>query len=458
MPTTTIPINPTISSNDPTIYLRRKSEITPKKNKDNVIVGCGKEFIRKGTDAATGIGLPILKVAFGLFGLIGGAVSAALFKENTAADWLSKALMIGGAILGALGVKNLMSFNKNAQSNVSEPAKTYITIDEALGKVCIDAVSNLSIANRDPQFKEFDISNLGPIRTNEANPEVRKAAIDLLKAYIDPKIVDILKATQEGNAPSKIIIRKIDSKDISLAEYRDRIATLVGYISASTPAPTPTPTDPESEVKTLLDSVLNNTTILPAHGFVEVYSISKWYENNKDSIKNLIGGKDKIELLKNSIGKPLGKDSKAFQYLKELQSAQNSLGVLDLVIKYVLNPENLTDPIKARNVIILRQALICGLGLKDKKKLDEIQEQLRKILEGDEAGTIKGIQKKLGNLKDYFDSPAVTEVLNNDKSSIIRTCKRPGVSSEKVNDDLIDDLNGVLADMDWYEISIRELR
>ncbi len=392
---------------------------------DNSIISSGTDFLQQGL----GVGLRLTKVIFGFLGVAGGAVLAAIFKEHTAADYGSKLLMVAGAILGVLGVKDLMSFNKNIQSKI-EPPKCNTEVDSAAGKECKKAIAELSKPELDPQFaKPIQSSNLGLIRANQSEPEVRKSAIELLKAYTKPGLVSHASTYKSG---VEYTITNIDSEPVSLATYSDRLANLVGYISANGNLDATDP-DAKAVVETVLKDLEIGTTqysrILPTD-FVDTYSAAKWYREThcekESSITDILGGNDKIALLQKCLDTgTVSKEAKA--YLDDVQKTQNYLAALDRVISYVQDPANLADPvknpIKARNVIILRQALICGLGLKGVDS-NEISERLDLRHEGEakaDGTKISGIQDKLKKINEFLRSENVRKFINDERFPIKRS-------------------------------------
>lgn len=407
-----------------------------------------KKFFQQGTEVT----VRFSKVVLGLLGVVGGAVAAAIFKENTAADWGSKALMIIGAILGVLGVKDLINFNKDLSTKI-EPEKCETAVSKPSGLACKKAAAELSKPQHDPQFtKKYDPSNPGAIRLNKANPDLRKAASELLGAYINPELIQHAGTYRKG---VEYTITNIDASNVSLAEYGDRIVTLLGYVFASIGASNQI----EPEFQAILDDINNYfngsfdyeasdkryVRVLPTD-FVDAYASSRWFLDHKgknNSIKDLIGNKDeKIALLTKCLKSTgIGPTRKeALEYLTSLQKAQNYLGALNKIICYVLDPKNLSDPAKARNVIVLRQALICGLGLKG-QNLDDIHNELNKVLQGEEISpdnTSLGLQDKLKELNEYMQSEKMASLLNNEKLPFLR-------NSTRISDP-------VLGDMSWYEI------
>lgn len=408
---------------------------------DSSIFNTGTDFLQQGL----GVGLRVTKVVFGLLGVAGGAVLAAIFKEHTAADYGSKVLMIAGAILGALGVKDLMSFNKSIQSKI-EPPKCNTAIDETVGKECKKAIAELSKPDLDPLFaKPVESSNLGIIRTNESNADVRKSAIELLKVYTKPELVTHAATYKSG---LEYTITNIDNEPVPLAVYSDRLAKLVGYVSASGNLDA-ADVDAKAVVETVLNNLETGTTqysrILPTD-FVDTYSAAKWYRENysaSDSITTLIGGDAEITELQNAVTN--GTISPATkEYLDKIQKAQNYLTALDRVISYVQNPDNLADPvknpIKARNVIILRQALICGLGLKG-ASAEQISAALSKFHTGEvgaDGNKIPGIQGKLKKINEFLKSEKIREIIDKETFPMKR-------SSTTISGD------DVLGGMVWYE-------
>src|SRR3989338_7113080 len=198
---------------------------------DNTFSAGGK-FLQSTFD----VGAKVSKIILGFLGLAGGAIAAAIFKENTAADWGSKVLMIAGAILGVLGVKDLINYNKDVGGKIQQEL-CYTEVGHADSKKCKEAISELNTQDKDPNFgKKYDQNDLGIIRQNKLEPTVRTAAVKLLQAYISADLVKHAGTYKNG---VEYQITNIDSKNVSLAEYGDRVALLVGYISASGGPPDP---------------------------------------------------------------------------------------------------------------------------------------------------------------------------------------------------------------------------
>ena len=402
-----------------------------------------------------GIAVRVTKVIFGFMGVVGGALMAALFKEHTAADYGSKILMILGAILGAWGVKDLLNYNKTVTTNPSNE-QCLTEVGPELSRDCKKAAMEVSKPQLDPSFtKKYDPINPGLIRLNKTDPNLRNTAFELLEQYTQFELIDHVKTYKSGIPYS---IANIDNEVLSLSDYRDRISMLLGYISASGPLDATEP-NVRDLVKAILSDVDNYyrkefNYDLDGYGyakalppdFLSLYSASSWYKTNhrgsNNSITNLIGGETMIQLLercRNTPGVGTTRED-TFKYLSDLQQAQNYLSALDRAICYVLDPNNLSDPQKARNVIILRQALICGLGLKG-KDLEHINAELDKIHQGEEgAGSgVHGLQAKIKQINNHIQSERFANIIND-----------PAFPFERISSTVTDDpvLNGQI----WYEI------
>lgn len=433
----------------------RQSAITGVRKQGGFVdnsISSGSQFLKTGF----GLGVKVAKIIFGFLGLVGGAVAAAIFKENTAADWGSKILMIAGAILGVLGVRDLLSFNKSLEEKI-QPEKCFTEVSDSLGKSCRNAIIDLGKQENDPHFADkYDPSNPGNIRTNKADPNVRKAAVELLKLYTNKELIDHA-ATYTGGV--EYHITNIDNKPLSLSDFGDRIVMLLGYIYASGPLDTSDP-DAKALVENILNDVDNRANpsfnyelsgnaiakVLPTD-FRDAYFVAKWYKNNhfhnNVSIMDLIGGVDKVQLLNKCLTtEGVGATSKDVKdYLTNLQQTQNYLTALDRIINYVHDPRNLSDPAKARNVIVLRQALICGFGLKS-QNLDAVNLEFLKVLKGEEpSGTTNylGLENKLQNLTSHIDSQVLLDFFRNERCPY----------TKNIHNITGDD---VLGSMVWYEI------
>jgi hypothetical protein len=407
-----------------------------------------KNFISSTLD----VGVKVSKIILGFLGLAGGAIAAAIFKENTAADWGSKVLMIAGAVLGILGVKDLINYNKDIGQKIeSEPCYTEVSPDDS--RRCKEAIAELNAQDRDPRFgRNYDQNEPGFINRNEFNPAIRTSAIKLLKAYIS---TDLVKHSGTYRSGTEYQITNIDSQNIALSEYGDRIGLLLGYISASGPLDN---TDPEARdlVSSILQDVENRyrpasvfnydvagkgyARALPTD-FRDAYIAAQWYRSchsANDSGNVAIGDHTHLAQLQSALTSPPGptRDA-AYNYLVQVQNTQNYLVSLERIIKYVLNPQNLADPVKARNVIVLRQALICGLGLKG-NNVDAINQELEKILLGEEGGA-EGLTTKLQIVSNHINSEAVSSVINDQRFPFERR------ASNISGDD-------VLGGMTWHEI------
>lgn len=411
---------------------------------DNSFVAGG-NLLRTGFD----VGVKVTKIILGFLGLVGGAVAAAIFKENTAADWGSKVLMIAGAILGFLGVKDLLDYKKTAGNNIpSELCYTEVGLETS--RKCNSAISELRQYEHDPNFAtKYDPNKLGTIRLNKADVATRTAALKLLEAYLSPELV---KHAGTYKAGVEYQITNIDPDNVSLPELGDRIVQLLGYISASG-------SNEEHLVKEVLADVENRFNLsfdydkngkgyarmLPTD-FRNAYVAAKWYNqihrNNNGSANTVIGDQSKIDLLNQCLTMtevgPAHQNT--YDYLSKVYDAQNYLSTLEKVIGYVRSAENLTDPIKARNVIILRQALICGFGIKG-DSAEKINEELEKILLGVQSGN-EGLTTKLKVVSDHLNSQNVSTIINDPQQRFPFQVKPSHITDDDV-------LRGIT----WYEVT-----
>ena len=350
------------------------------------------------------------KMILGLFAVVGGAVAAAVFKENTAADWGSKILMILGAVLGILGFKDLLDHNKGVKDVKPEFAFKTISNGEEI-KLSANGLKIL-----DPNFfKENDPSkpkSESKIGNNEKDDECRNKAAELLKKYTSSEIIQMISSYHSGIEDA---FTNIEDRNIPESELQDRIALLLGYVYGSRP-------DAEADpaIQKLFDDVLEADKVSESYfkvlpqDFVKTYYSVKWFENNKGSVPPLIA----------SPPNPLTLD-----HLNKIQLAQNQLNVLQNVIIYVLDPNNLNDVKSARNVHVLRQALICGFNLKG-NNVTEFNTALKTKLQD--------IKKTLETLTKHINETILPKIPD-EKFPFERRSGR----SDSIQDD-------VLKNMSWY--------
>ncbi len=400
------------------------------------LITSGMSALKPFGESLLGIGSGITKVVLGLVGLTGGITLAAIFKEGTLADWGSKILAFMGLIFGIFGVKDLMNFNKSKKSELA-PEPHRIRISEVLSTGCKSAEA--AIISQDLRFKEkFDPSNPGLVNANSA-AALRPQIIDLLKNYTNDEIVSKLTSDDGGYEP---VFSNISEDPISYNSLRDRVAVLLGNVVSSRTDDNPLGVPAFANILTVdkLDEKL--AKILP-NEFDVVFNLARFYADTQykknDSIESLIGGEDKIADLNAvlAVAPMEGPSSdKAYEYLTTLQNAENFLKVLKQVIVYVKDNSASTDPKIARNVLILRQALITGFRLKG-NNLSEINQQLQNIVNGVEISPTEkyfGLDAKITQLEEHFNEE-LAEFFNNEKFPFVRESDSIGGS------DILDRLN-----------------
>ena len=380
----------------------------PRRTAGGIISGginVGAQLGRQLVDSGLNYGKVIAELVLGFIGIVGGAVLAYLFKDKSLADVGSKILMILGVISSGFGIKNVVqifSATKQAQARV-EPTRLKVR-DEATATACRDKWRELTTL--EPRLKKpLDPSNLSLI--NNLTPELKQLATDLLTQYTNPSVGELLDANDGGPPP---LITNISDEPISLPEFKDRVALFLGSVGT-------VDVDPLRK-------------FLPKD-FVDVFTLARWYANNQrgknDSIQDIVGGNDKIQLLQKLLESTLEGNTKktAFEYLTSLQNAENYLKVLLEVINYVMKEENTTDPKVARNVAILRQALKRGLGITG-DTLDEIHAEFKKVINGEEAtapGDVnkQGLRSKLEALDKHFRKREFTDIVSKPGFPFTRT-------------------------------------
>src|SRR3989338_3124554 len=389
----------------------------------------GTDFLEPYMQPVLGTGKALVQLFLGLVGFTAGIVSAAIFKEGTMADWGSKALAFFGFVMSAFGIKSLMDVNKQSQAaHVIEPH--FIKVGDLLSSGCKNVDKRL--LKQDPAFKNvIDPNSPGYLYTNQTVVSGQDLGPDiqmLLDYYTSNGIINLVKSDSKGVEPA--FDNLSEDYPISLGQYRDRVAVLLGNLVSSHPSPAlPAAVLPNRLFRDLL--TVNELTgerakLLPAE-FVGVFNMARAYadqhRNNNNSLDVIIGGKSKTDEIKALIANPVTgpRYSSVFAYLKKLQEAENDLKVLAEIISYVLDNSKTSDVTIARDVMILRQALACAFRIKG-NNVGQINSVLKGILIGEQNPTagaqpydgLEGKGGKLEKLAARFEALEVEEYISNE--------------------------------------------
>ncbi|MBI3590218.1 MAG: hypothetical protein HY094_02430 [Candidatus Melainabacteria bacterium] len=329
-------------------------------------------------------------------------------------DRFSKLIALFGTVILGWGVFDVFKLFKNSKEIeiVREPCELAPNNNASFWNKCKKSESKLLAL--DPSFASDDFSGLISSNTSVSKPSIVGKAGELLRCYSDEEMIDLVSKVKGGSEPD---IKEISKAPVKLSTYKDRVTELLGFCKANLSSVAP-------DVTTRIGEILGASEIdgkykeLLSEDFVVMYKFIKEYKEKYEEdarFSALIGGKEKIELLEKSLIVKSEGDTKedTLKYLSSLQEAENYLQVLHRVITYVLDQSNLTNPNKARNVVILRQALICAFNLEG-NNLNSINKELKKILNGEEATKKKGIKSKLEDLKKHFESERVSKVLHDE--------------------------------------------
>ena len=348
--------------------------------------------------------LSIFSFLGGLAGIVGGSVGATFFKDNTSADWLSKLAIIGGTILSGKGVYELIQFTRTR--NDMDLPDAHFKVNQTLER---DLSNSLPWVNSNPD-SSLKISQ--GIVNNTSDTNLRARANEVFNLWTNNEFKNIV-SHYNGGAEITIDNGAGINTPISLKEYKDRLAMLIGYIVGSTPV-APSADDFTNKLTTTImkdDEVVAGNCelfkLLPDE-FNLVYSAARYYDKShkdEDSIQNefasLVGDLEPMKV----VGEGPAKQT-AWDKLRGFEKASQNLKVLSRAIEYVLEAENkekegTIDPQSKRNAAVIRQALVAGLGLRG-NNIDEIHQALKIILNRYEpsAGTTKkGINDRLSELR-----------------------------------------------------------
>ncbi len=348
--------------------------------------------------------LSIFSFLGGLAGIVGGSIGATFFKDNTSADWLSKLAIIGGTILSGKGVYELIKFTRTR--NDMDLPDAHFRVSETLERELSNSLPWVN-SNRDSSLK---ISQY--IVNNVSDSNLRARANEVFKSLTDNEFKNIV-SHYNGGAEITIDNGAGINTPISLKEYKDKLAMLIGYIVGSTPA-VPTADDFTNKLTTSLmkddEVIVGNCELfkLLPDEFNLVYSAARYYDKShkdEDSIQkefaSLLADLEPMKVIGEGPAK-----QKAWDKLKGFEKASQNLKVLSRSIEYVLEAENKEKeggitPESKRNAAVVRQALVAGLGLRG-NSIDEIHQVLKTVLNKSEptAGTVKkGINDRLSELR-----------------------------------------------------------
>ena len=378
---------------------------------------------------------------FGLAGLICGGLMASFFKDNTAADWGSKFLMIAGGALSVFGLVDLSKMFKEQTKQIAKNGKhIHEKVSERLGTACINAESALTSAN--PRLGSEPLtSKSGLLYLNETSGNnIRAQVISLLSTYTDPELKAWVNNYVSGVEPS---LTNISKKVVSRSEFKDRLALLLGNAISSRMDDSDLQINDFSDIlrtdQLILSAPADNATkekveivnMLP-NDFAFVFNFARYYAikhlRKNDSLNGIIGDENDITILKKIAeqgGAKQGVESDlkehASNYLNQLQNAENYLIVLRDVINYVLNNASSTDEKVTRNVVILRQALICGFKIKA-KDINDVDQYLKSVKNGNEENTYiyASLDAKLNDINTYTKENLKDVIGNNENSTFRR--------------------------------------
>ncbi|MBI2996556.1 MAG: hypothetical protein HYY52_07645 [Candidatus Melainabacteria bacterium] len=349
-----------------------------------VVQESGSEFIRR----APGFGLGAICVGTGTAALVTSGFAKSLLPDNTAADKFSVFGMIVGGILAIYGlVKMWISGNKQEVSNNTSEAKYEVNLSDSEIDELSTTTATLSSINQDPVFSfSRDIVDV-------ANNNRKVDAEKLYKLWTKDEGVCGFRG------PGKIAFSSPkggSASELTDDEYRDRLAVLIGYIMAGRSDDTflTNITGTKLKYSDLIDPTkgCKFSHLLP-HEFNLVYMAAR---NFKEVLKSDTNIQTIFQNVVSEVSVP-GRDPES--KLKNYVNAHNYLRILKCSIDYVFKAEEeqTLDNEKARKVVLVRSALITGLGLKGNKS--QINAELRKILNGDAPE--KSLVEKINKLAEY---------------------------------------------------------
>lgn len=337
-----------------------------------------------------------------------GTFAEVIPGKDSVPDWFFKFLAGGGAIFSGYflyKVWKLIKKEKQADAKTTPFALT----DETLVKNIGNSVAKVS-ANSDKVLGlSLDILNGSP--DNDTIAQAR----NLFTYWTNDEIKNIV--TKYRGRPEIELINGngIDAK-IYFSDLKDRLAVLTGYIVETEDTTIKLHDDLPQKItdqflglEKIEDGTFNLDHLVPDE-FAIVYSAARHYvkdtlASKNDSITEVfreISTDASLAKLKNYFKGPLGPDNNtANNALTEFKKTYNYLKVLQKAIEYVISTEGQTNISagKARNVAVLKAALISGLGIKfDPKK--SVNNQLREYLEDVQGTSLKkGLKYKVSELE-----------------------------------------------------------
>ena len=362
-----------------------------------------------------------VNIVVGFLGLLWGSIGSTFFKDNTAADWLSKIGIVVGGIFSVLGLSKLYKYSANKKQEPQVDA--HFQLSTGLANNIKSEV--VKIADIDPGFKKLNFLT-SKLTKGNVEQSLRTSLVSLFKHRISNEFKDKITGYSGG---SQMVIDNANgpNEPLNYFELKDYLALLAGNIVSLR-------TDDSSDFyKELIETHLKDSDVdsllqdgdirsckcdllkLLPDDFNLVYAISRRYDrdhNQAGQDKSVLDTfnrdveKDKdLEVKLATQGRSTEKDN-ALNYLSCFENQYNYIKVVRQAITYVLSVErenNQTDPKKARNAAILRNALVMAFRLKG-KNFSEIHEQLDKILRGDPSNTgdKKGVDAKLKEMEVYF--------------------------------------------------------
>ncbi len=370
----------------------------------------------EGALAAANLTGKVAKGGLGVAALLTFGTFAELIPgRDSVPDWLFKVLAACGGILAiheGWQVLKLVRNNKNTTPQIVQETLENETLVKNIGT----AVAKVS-ANPD---KIFNLSQ--DILNGNAFNDTIVASRNLVTSWTDPEIAGIAKRNK-GRTERELDNGNGEGGKIHLSDLSDRLAVLIGYVvgaqdhlpDPSVASRTPSTVDRITAKLQGIEEGNFDLDYLVPNEFAIVYSAAKHYVSegfaaNNESITQTfskIANEAELTELKKILRGPIGPvQEPAEKELKEFKLTYNYLKVLQQAIEYVRSAEGQTNLSagKARNVAVLRAALISGLGIKFEigtsvnNKLNRVLEDYQK---NSASSVEKGLKYKLSKLEEF---------------------------------------------------------